>query len=246
MLNYVSTELWRMTRRRGTWLLFAVYLFLVAVMGAGYGPGDLGQAMGGLLNFLVFGLYLCLPLAALANGDAGRLGTLRNEVSCGLTRGHIYLYKLLAGLIAGLVLFVATAVVFLATGLVASAGRLGERALFLQSAAQLGKGVLIALPRYFGALGLAHMLCFTLRTGGVAATLYYLYITLGELLLSTVYPANLGTLVGGVRRSLLSSAFFVYMEEAPSGVGQSWLVGLGWLILTTALGMLLFQRREIR
>ena len=116
MLNYLSAELWRMTRRRLDLIWCAAYLLLVGVVALSWTGAPLHQTMEGFRDFLVIGLYLGYPLAALADGEARRLGTLRNEVSYGLPWGRIYLGKLCSALLAGTVLFLLTAAVFFAVG----------------------------------------------------------------------------------------------------------------------------------
>ena len=114
--------------------------------------------------------------------------------------------------------------------------------------------MLVSLPRYVGALALAHMLLFSLRPTGAGAAIYYLYITVGELTLSTIRLSGLGAvgevigrLADAVRPFLLSSAYISYnSSEPPPGAAESWLAGAGWLILTTGVGLALFQRRELR
>ena len=116
MLNYLSAELWRMARRRLDLIWCAAYLLLVGVVALSWTGAPLHQTMEGFRDFLVIGLYLGYPLAALADGEARRLGTLRNEVSYGLPWGRIYLGKLCSALLAGTVLFLLTAAVFFAVG----------------------------------------------------------------------------------------------------------------------------------
>ena len=74
MLNYLSAELWRMTRRRLDLIWCAAYLLLVGVVALSWTGAPLHQTMEGFRDFLVIGLYLGYPLAALADGEARRLG----------------------------------------------------------------------------------------------------------------------------------------------------------------------------
>ena len=83
---------------------------------------------------------------------------------------------------------------------------------------------------------------------------YYGYLTFGELFLSAVQIHGLGPLgllinsvAEAVRPYLLTSSFFTYgTENVPPGVLESWITGLLWLLLTSAAGLVLFRRREIR
>ena len=199
---------------------------------------------------------MAFPLASWANGDASRTGPLVNEVVFGLPRSRIYLGKLLAAVLAGLLLFFLTALAFLGVALPLAARDgwgtwTGDPVLGLAAWAALGRAVVCVLPRYVGAAALAHLLVFSLHTAGLGAVLYYLYLAFGELMLAAVSFHGLG-LVGTVlnllgdalQPFLLCGPYFSGMP--PVEVGQSWLVGAAWVAATSAVGIALFRRREIR
>lgn len=255
MLNYLSAELWRMSRRRTALLGWGFFLLLTALAGLLWGMTNTAEVMEAFADLLLMGLYVVFPLAAWADGEASRGGQLHNEVSFGLSRPRIYLGKLWAALIAGLILFLLTGAVFFGITLPLAGGNpVGADALFF-ARSRLIREVLIALPRYVGALALAYFLCTALRTPGLGAILFYLYITFGELTLAAIEINGLG-MVGkvmnafshAVRPYLLSSAFITYYGNAfeRPGVAASWITGLIWLVLTSAVGLFLFRRREIR
>lgn len=255
MLNYISAELWRCTRRWQNLAGWGFFLLLVAVVGMLWGGGGMVYALETLREFLLVGLYVGFPLAALTCGDLWRSGTLGNELSVGLTRHRIYFGKLLASLLMGVVLFFATVAVFLLAA--APWGRHAAEEQVRAAMDYLMEGIWISLPRYIGAVSLAHCLCFTLRANGLAPVVYYLYLTLGEVFLGAIDVFGLGlagdvinAFTNAVRPFLLGSAYFTYGDVAvpplPPGIGFSWLTGLGWLVVTCAVGMAVFSRREIK
>lgn len=257
MLNYISAELWRMTRRWQSWMGWGIFLVLVVLMAVLWGWEDPMQVVEGLNDFLLVGLYLAFPLAVMADEDLWKSGVLCNEVSWGLPRSRIYLGKLLSALTAGVILMLATVGVFLVVGLAPVIGTPDKASVLGPSWARLEKGLLIAVPRYVGAAALAHFLCFTLRPGGLGAVIYYIYITMGELFLSAVRFSGMGpvgdrmnALAATVRPVLLSSAFFSYSglgePPPPPGVAESWVTGAVWLAGTCVLGLILLRRREIK
>ena len=203
---------------------------------------------------LSFGLYATLITGDIVFSDQYKHNTLKNEVSYGLPWGRIYLGKLCSALLAGTVLFLLTAAVFFAVGFPLSEHRQIQPDRLLLAWAGLLTGTLSAFPRYIGAVGLAHLLCFSLRSSGLGAVVYYGYLTFGELFLSAAQIHGLGPLgllinsvAEAVRPYLLTSGFFTYGTEAvPPGVLESWITGLLWLLLTSAVGLVLFRRREIR
>ena len=259
MLNYLSAELWRMSRRGSDKAGWLVFLLLVALAGWLWSSDDPAGVLEAFQDVLPVGLYLAFPLASWANGDASRTGPLVNEVVFGLPRSRIYLGKLLAAVLAGLLLFFLTALAFLGVALPLAARDgwgtwTGDPVLGLAAWATLGRAVVCILPRYVGAVSLAYFLLFTIRPAGVGTVLYYLYITVGEVTLAAVRVMDMGVagellnrLAEAVRPFLLSNAYFVFSQEStPPTLENSWLTGALWLFLTTVPGLFLFRRREIR
>lgn len=254
MLNYLSAELWRMTRRRSALLLWGIYLLLVFLIGLTLRGTGAMTALENFRNFMLMGIYLAFSLADWAIGGAVRAGSLTNEVSFGLPRVRIYLGKLSAALLVGVLLFLLTTAVFFLGALSPSAVlELSEEDRALVSM-DLLISMLHSLPRYVGAVSLAYFLVFTLRPAGAGTILYYLYITIGELTLAAVRVMGMGVvgnmlnhLAEAVRPFLLTNAYFVYSYgNVPPTLGNSWLTGALWLGVTTGLGLLLLRRREIR
>ena len=117
MLNYLSAELWRMRCRRLDLAQWMIFLLLAALAGWFCGTGSPAEALEAFQNLLPAGLYAALPLTSWAEGDAARTGLLTNEIVFGLPRGRIYLGKLFAAFLMGLLLFLFTALAFLGVAL---------------------------------------------------------------------------------------------------------------------------------
>lgn len=254
MLNYLSAELWRMTRRWTAWLGWGIYLVLTFLTGVTVRGASPQTAILTFQNFMVMGLYVAMPLASWAGGGVDRAGSLTNEVTFGLPRSRIYLGKLFAALLTGVVLFLLTSAAFFLGALSPAAVLALSREGRAQVSMELLTSMLQSLPRYVGAVSLAYFLIFTIRPGGVGTVFYYLYITLGELTLAAIRLVGMGAvgaavnrLAEAVRPFLLSNAYFTYGSgDVPPTLGNSWLTGALWLGLTTGLGLLLLRRREIR
>ena len=228
----------------------------MALAGWLWSSDDPAGVLEAFQDVLPVGLYLAFPLASWANGDASRTGPLVNEVVFGLPRSRIYLGKLLAAVLAGLLLFFLTVLAFLGVALPLAARDgwgtwTGDPVLGLAAWAALGRAVVCVLPRYIGAAALAHLLVFSLHTAGLGAVLYYLYLAFGELMLAAVSFHGLGVvgtvlniLGDALQPFLLCGPYFSGMP--PVDVGQSWLVGAAWVAATSVAGIALFRRREIR
>lgn len=252
MLNYISAELWRMVRKWRGVLLTAAFLLLVAV----YAVACIGATRSGYLKLyggmLVVGFYMMVPIAALADDSVTGTGMLKNEVSFGFSRGQIYFGKLTASFLAGVALFALATALYLALAMA-----MGEReapeveaAAWIWMAEQLEH----VFPRWVGALCLAHALYFISRNGGIAASLYYLYLVFGELFLSAVSIEGMGALgetlqaaIEAVRPILLSGDFWVGAQSWADLIGplDHWLAGGLWVAVTSAVGLMVFKRREI-
>ena len=250
MLNYLSAELWRMVRRRSVCVGWGLYLLLVFLVGLTLRGNVPWECLMDFQNFMVVGIYAAPPLAGWAFGGEN----LTNEVSFGLPRVRIYLGKLSAALLMGVVLFLLTTAVFFMGALSPAAvlDQSGEDRLLV--GAGLLQAMLFSLPRYVGAVALAYFLAFTLRSAVAGTVLYYLYITIGELTLASIRLMGMGAvgsflnrLAEAVRPFLLSDAYFYYgIGETHATLGNGWLTGALWLAFTAGLGLLLFRRREIR
>lgn len=245
MLNYIWAELYKVRSRKSFWilcgLLLALELLALLVM-ANSGDGEI------LFWSHPVGLFLVLPLSALVCTGLEKNGQMKNELSFGFTRETIYLAKLLSTLLLSLLLLSAVVLLYLGTEFLLGRG-------VLQDGTALPTTLLYLLPYlpvWVGGLSLVQMLFFLLPGTGSTATAYLGYLILGEGVLSLLFgnasplfPSWLGERV----RSLLLLYPFsdaLYQGALPDcGLSlHSWLLGLGWTVVTTALGLKAFHRRE--
>ena len=243
MLNYLSAELWRMARRRLDLIWCAAYLLLVGVVALSWTGAPLHQTMEGFRDFLVIGLYLGYPLAALADGEARRLGTLRNEVSYGLSRGRIYLGKLLVS--TGIAVLAAVVMMGFYLGL---CWVLFPHTELDGMAWQLiGYCLAGAFPLWLAAQAMVSTCYFLVRGTNIAAfTAAGLLAVLPAILQAfgiLFHPAFevLRQFMPGVMLENLKNMAFQW-----NYVGLCWAAGLAWLAAATAVGLLAFRRKEIR
>ena len=103
MLNYIKAELWKAFRHKGIYglalflgLCTALFTFMMLE------ADDFSQMASAASTTMLLGMLVAPLLTQIVDGKA--LGSLKNEVSFGLSRGRIYWGKLLAGLMLGLVL----------------------------------------------------------------------------------------------------------------------------------------------
>ena len=191
---------------------------------------------------------MALLLSALVCSDMGRSGTLKNELSAGLPRSRIYLGKLLSALIVALIALA------LVVGLCLAAGGLlfrhSDPAQDRAALAVVGYCLAAALPLWVGGLGLAQMLFFLVPSPGAAESLYFVWFVFLDWMASLITWNAQGPLAqaAAALQSLLLSWTFGQLEGVLTRelLAHSWLVGLGWLAVTSSVGVLVFRRRELR
>ena len=248
MLNYISAELYKVRRRKSTWALLALLLGLESLYILLFAHGECYELLNAFVTTLTLGLPMALLLSALVCSDMGRSGTLKNELSAGLPRSRIYLGKLLSALIVALIALA------LVVGLCLAAGGLlfrhSDPAQDRAALAVVGYCLAAALPLWVGGLALAQMLFFLVPSPGAAESLYFVWFVFLDWMASLITWNAQGPLAqaAAALQSLLLSWTFGQLEGVLTRelLAHSWLVGLGWLAVTSSVGFLVFRRRELR
>lgn len=268
MVNSIQAEIYKLTRRPYFYIFnLACAAFALLVVGClAYiklsAPSDQDAvnfpfSMTLLLMGMPLGLYLVAVGGDAVFSEQYKHNTLKNEVSYGLPRTRIYLSRLVATLLLMVIVFLVTIGVYLLSSLVLLGIPSNEMAMdyFGMSAAQsvqmmlqmLGYYVLASFPLWLGALALSIALYFLIRSSNLAG--------LGFLAIMLAVPAildNLGKYVNPVFYRLYHLTLDYTMVLVTSAqsldwalMGRCWLVGLGWAVLSTAVGLFFFSRREI-
>ena len=105
MLNYIRAEVYKLARRKYTWIFLGVMLLLESLLVAAW---TYTNFMGNhvdfytgaiiVLSLLPMGFYAALLTSDIVFSEQYKHNTLKNEVSFGVPRGRIYLGKLLVQL----------------------------------------------------------------------------------------------------------------------------------------------------
>lgn len=253
MVKYLNAELYKVTHRRAyTFGALAVILggellLLLLMRFTGNGP-TYGDVVYLLPSLLMVGLYLAVMVCDMVFSDQYKLNTLKNEVSCGVSRRVIYLGKLLAAVITAAAFCAVIVAFYLGLGRMLfsvdtdahDAGTLAE--IFLNAL----HSVAAAFPLWLGGLGFGLMLLFVTRGSTVAMVLFVVVMgPLDKVLqLAQMFMRSEGVVsaVSAVRRWLLVNGFSVYNSY---DMAHCWIMGLAWLLISTAIGLIVFQKREI-
>ena len=254
MLNYIKAELWKVSRRRSFWGLteilaaLAFLFFLLCAMS----EATLAELAGDLPAFQFVGMLLA-PLLVQTVDSHCTTGTLKNELSFGLSRHLVYLGKLWAILVAGVGLAISLmggalgfGWLFLAHGTGDSLWTNGMILLFT---------ILAALPLWCGAAGFCHMAAMLIPNAGAWVTGYYLLFFFGQPMLvviaSLLFRGNMSAWPMEIIQIILMP-YTLLMAEYLSGSltleYQLWCWGVGmlWLWGSTAAGIALFSRRDVQ
>lgn len=261
MVNYISAECYKAFHRKYLYLflaailaLAAAFMLLLQVEGLRETQTAEGMIMiqqvsvsellGILALSLSSGLYFLLVATDIVFSDQYKYNTLKNEVSYGLPRVRIYLGKLLSSALVSVVLCAVLIGGYLALSLLLFPAGEGLEA----SLRTFGMWLAVAFPLWMGGLGLGLFLQFTLKS--TAATITYVMIVgflgSGFLELMEVFLPTLEPAADLVQTISLNTPFNLMRTQSPEEVmGYAWILGMAWLGISTAAGLVCFQKKEI-
>ena len=253
MLNYISAEWYKLRHTKGIFLSFGVLLVLVTLL---FVPAFWVQAptfeayAGGYIVTLVLGFFLAPIFAVRAFDDQYGRGTMKNEVVFGIPRRRIYLGKLAFGALAG----TGAALLVLAFYLLLCIlmGGLAEENATLCIELCVS-GTLLVIPLWLASLSLAFLLQAVMRSSAGAVAINYLFLLFGTpiALMGGLEEPTTSLLLNFMNRWFFVApyrAIYVTTDlnwSAFCGMTYSWLVGAGWVLATTSIGLAVFSRREI-
>ena len=248
MVKYLNAECYKLTHRKN--YLLGFFGFLLGGIAAflllcKYNAGDgasLNFFLVNLPSLLTTGLFLLLMISDMVFSDQYKFNTLKNEVSYGLPRLRIYFGKLIATGAAAVVFCLI--IILFYTGVAAVLFPAEEG--LPEVLEYVGKFLLLSLPLWMGGLGFNYMLLFVMKVSNAATVVYMLVMALAGTvvdLLEMIQP-KLWNMLETIRDCLLTTPFN-RMDVAAEAIGHAWLVGMGWLVITTLIGITVFQKREI-
>ena len=269
MCNQIHAELYKLWRRGETYSILGVMIAIVSAAIALFAFAQTQQANNPdeinlffclivLPPMFMIGLYLCSMGGQAIFHDQYKHGTLKNEVSFGLSRSSIYLSRWVASLIACAILLIVTLTVYiLGSALVLGLGT--DEALmntlgvpmnhvFSYVFGYLGNSLLYAMPLWVGGLSLYLMCNFIFTSGNIAAMCYFFTLVGAEPLLNLLGD-HIHPMFATISSYTLTAPFFWLMSPdvfTADVFAYPWLVGMGWTLASTALGMTIFHRREIK
>lgn len=256
MLNYIRAEIYKLLRRKYTYIALGVMLLLEALLVGGFvftnaGGGHTGFWDGSLLvaGMGAVGFCACMITGDVVFAGQYKNATLKNEVSFGLSRTRIYLGKFIVQTLLSIVYMVVMIVFYV-----------GSCWLFLYQDPEsdlralqiIGYFLAVGLPLWIGGQAVACM-CQFLLNGEMAASFAYVGIVFVldgvlDILSMMNYGSRMGEVLATVKvylpRPMLDMAVSVVGDW--TFLGEAWLVGLFWVAVCTAIGLSGFYKKEIK
>ena len=251
MRNYLAAECYKVFRRKYFYLSLLVVLALEGLIVWGcwftWSNGNTGMdfysAAITMVMLMSIGLYATILTGDMVFSEQYKHNTLKNEVAFGLPRWRIYLGKLVVATLVALIAAVVMTVFYIG-GCWLLLPHNESDGMALQA---IGYTLAGSLPLWLGAQGLVLSCNFLVRNTTLAA--------FGAVALLGVLPPVLqlcGLLIHPVFETIRQVMPAVMLEALRNHafqwdyVGQCWIVGLVLLVGSTAVGIITFQKKEIR
>ena len=251
MLKYMGAELYKVLHRKYTYIFLVVVLACEALLVSGWvftnyngNNFDFAAGAGMLAMMLSAGVYCTILTEDMVFSDQYKFNTLKNEVSYGISRLRIFFGKLLVSCITALVLCVIIVIAYLGMcWLVLPHGAMDQ---IVNAMEGLGFCLLAALPLWLGAQALVNAIFFLVKSSTVAS-----FLVLGIVMALPQVLQLLGMLVNPFFLEIYNIMLTAPLDLAPrmlgdwAFIGRCFLIGGGWFLVSTLLGLIAFQKREI-
>ncbi len=261
MLNLMRADLYRLFHGRTLWLTLAALSLFCLFAGSGrFSPifrvtfggrrvEQVSQVTSGaqapfaLMASPEYLIYFFLPVLLVIACSDFSTGAIQNTLSKGHPRSRVYLARLiLSSFIAvvfalfGIVLPLISGTLLLGFGMPLTVGYFEK----------LAVTYLLQLPLFLGIISLGILLAFLMRKLALVAAIYLVLFTAAWLAV-TVLPA-----VSGPWATLLNGEILFNLEQAvswpvlsPTDIIRIASLGIVYVLITTGLGVFIFQRSDI-
>lgn len=259
MLNYLRAEIYKFLHRKYFWITLAIVLALESFMIFGYtftnshgNDISVAWAISILFPIMGFGCFFTLLTGDIVFAQQYKHNTLKNEVSFGLPRYRIYLGKLLVQLFAS-VLMCAIMILFYVIGcrlFLLPDTEEASRAILIS----LGQCLLGALPIWVGVQATVCACYFLIRSeiGSAFAAVGLFAVSANVMELAGLFLRNYP--VGDVIQKIYRHMPLVLLDDLPNTLmrpeywpylGKLCVVGGAWFVVSTAIGLWRFDKKEI-
>ena len=261
MLNLIRADLYRLAHGKTLWVTTGLLSLFALLMGSGIFAPTLRMTIGHnrveqsspLINgaqapFVLMAspeylLYALLPLLiAVACADFTH-GAIKNTLSRGRSRAQVYAARLLLASLIG----IALDLLQIALALVAGASALGFGQPFNPAYfGRLAEVFLLQMPLILGVISTGIFLTFLFQRIIPTVGVYLLGFTT-IFMLTTLWAANPAEFRLWLRYDILYGLRMIATQVLPSPDAFRWAaLGAGTMLASTALGILAFQKSDLR
>ena len=203
-----------------------------------YGPDTIQVIFNGFSNFV----HLPLALAIFVSGALFTYGAIANELAFGLSRAKIYFSHLMLGSALCIVLVLVFILWSVFLGSIINGFGNMPLGFWLEKTGILG----VMLIHLLALSSLATFLVFTLKRTSITIGAFFAYLIVPRLLVemsSVINPNFLRFRAFDLVYSIVLMAQMPYLEAAQ--VHQAIAVAMGIIVLTTCIGIILFEFRDV-
>ncbi len=246
-MNYIKSEFYRTIRCRGfviasgvIFALCAAVIILCAVMNQNYTVKVTGSAILGLV-IMISGsfLYFAAMIGYLIDNGEKKEHTVKHTVAYGIAREKLYLLRFANQAVWG------TAVYFLTAGLLWLLSALLLPGTDAESVNLFWKTIVTLYPLCIGTLALLHAISMNMENTNLSIVPLALILSVLPWALQIIGMRF--EIMTEVARWLPSSlANYSRILEETGMVEKCWGVGIFWIAASSAVGILLYKKQEIR
>ena len=275
MLNYIRAEFYKITHRAYTWIMLGlVFLgegFMFTIWFDQREYTTFFNAVSIVGSMMILGFFATLFTCDIVFAGQHQNGTLKNEVSFGLSRTKIYLGKFIAMTILSVLAMVIALGVYLAVCRVMLPDRVVNAVYYegggaLAALEIVGVGVLTELPVWLGCQAIICAASFLLNSA-IVANVAAIGIVMGSRFIFYIFIMFmrednpllpwLAKIYSWLPYEILNAAYpgvGRIIDDGPvpavtvrwEMVGRGWIIGMFWLIFATAVGLYFFRKKEIK
>ncbi|MBP1753699.1 MAG: transporter permease [Firmicutes bacterium] len=259
MINYIKSELYRILRSKGSYMFILICAGLLissnvilAIVGhteANFPYNNTGFAFSMFYSDLPIVFFLCISVASIIFGNEYSNHTMKNSISYGISRAHIYFGKLIVEMIYAVIAFMAIAGIYIGSAyLLLENAKTGDLDLLIRAC-------VVALPIFLFALATTNCFLFIIEgTGGALTSI------LGVMLAFPLVSNFLGmkfeffqNLAKLLPWNLISNMGFdnekyqlILPWAGTTGYANYWIYGIAQMLLFVLIGYVVFCKKEIK
>lgn len=256
MLNYISSELFRISRNKKLYLLIGIVAVLIVAMGAvlaafGKDPAfpyaTTAFALGNEYRSMNYLLLIVLVLSAYLDDNEYRQHTMKHSVAFGIGRRTIYLARLFSQMIVNAVIYILMNVLLVGVSFAllqhSNVGELNE----------LLRAMAAGIPLFLAALAISHCFIMNMESAISAETYAVAFILILPIIMNML--GRQVELIAKLAYWLpynLAAPFFdensmlQLVWNVPNGMLHCYLSGLIFTVIFTVAGVAVFQKREVK